>query len=67
MRGDRAPGPTPPPEPSPGELLQIMDTAERDVAIFSGIKAKYLEAGWSQRGAEQMVLAQLQAVIGSSQ
>lgn len=56
--------PTP---PTPEELLQIMDMAEQSVAIFTGVKAKYVEAGWSQRGAEQMVLAQIQAVSGTSQ
>lgn len=56
-----------PAPPSPEELLQIMDMAEQNVAIFTGVKTKYVEAGWSQRGAEQMVLAQLQAMIGASQ
>lgn len=56
-----------PAPPTPEELLQIMDMAEQNVAIFTGVKAKYVEAGWSQRGAEQMVLAQIQAVSGTSQ
>jgi hypothetical protein len=44
--------PDEPAPPTPEELLQIMDQAEQNVAIFTGIKTKYTEAGWSQRGAE---------------
>lgn len=59
--------PEEPAPPTQEELLRIMDQAEQNVAIFTGIKVKYIEAGWTQRGAEQMVLAQIQAVSGASQ
>ena len=42
-----------------GQLLALVEQTADVVAAMSGVKAQYVEAGWSNRGAEEMVLEML--------
>jgi hypothetical protein len=46
-------------------LLQLMEQAKDAVAVLTGIKAQFIENGWSDVGAEQAVIVLLQQNIGN--
>lgn len=42
--------------PSSSDYLKAMDDAATAVATMTGVKAQFVDAGWSVEGAEQMVI-----------
>lgn len=39
--------------------MDLMDRAKVSVAAFTGMRQQFIDAGWSEEGAEQMVIATL--------
>ena len=50
----------------PNELLDILDQYADIVATMTGIKAQYIEAGWSALHAEAMVIEGLRLWVATS-
>jgi hypothetical protein len=40
-------------------MLEQMENMETAIASLTGLKAKFVQAGWSERGAEEAVVALL--------
>lgn len=45
-------------------LLRLQEQARDAVAALTGIKQQFVEAGWTNRGAEQMTHAMLLSSMG---
>ena len=41
------------------QMMQMLEQSADAVAAFTGIKAQFVEAGWDERAAEQMVIQML--------
>lgn len=51
---------TDPDRPNLGQrMLEQMENMETAIASLTGLKAKFVQAGWSERGAEEAVVALL--------
>jgi hypothetical protein len=46
--------------------MKLLEDTETFIELMSGIKAKWIAAGWSSRGAEEMTAEMLRASQGKS-
>jgi hypothetical protein len=47
------------------EILSALEAYGTVVDLFTGVKAKFIEAGWSEAGAEMAVIRLLGSVYGA--
>ena len=45
--------------------LQLLDDCEKFIELMTGVKAKWLAAGWTARGAEEMTLEMMRSSQGN--
>lgn len=38
------------------ELMKVLDEASKNVAILTGMKAQFMDAGWDEKNAERVVI-----------
>lgn len=48
-------------------MLQLMEQSQNAVAVFTGIRQQFIDAGWTSVGAERMVHEMLRQQSGRNQ
>jgi hypothetical protein len=47
------------------QMMQMLDASADAVATFTGIKAQFVDSGWDELSAEQMVIEMLKNMRGN--